>query len=203
MLGRIGLSGAASGPSLWRRLGAGLGRSLSTSLVRSGGGPREFVAHQERLSNKRVADLFHFYVVCLGAGPWAILAFVQAIVWGRCRLEPLPEDRVPRYWEYEETPWKQFRARYLHKNPVLIHEVHQGQWFWYDLKKAMILRYRRMEHLIGQRMDYKAIFQKSSRAHWIEVSEYFKEEALHNMQDFHHSPDATASTYDISGIYYS
>ncbi|VDN20617.1 unnamed protein product, partial [Gongylonema pulchrum] len=77
---------------------------------------------------------------------------------GPCELQDLPTEGPPvRYWQFERTPLKQWTARFLCPS---------------DMEQKIE---QRVEHLQGERWDYKAWWYEPVSAVWTDYGKWAAE----------------------------
>ena len=65
----------------------------------SGGHEKMFEIQPSRFQYRKFKDMLHFYTL-LGIIPLGLLVFGANIFVGPATLSEIPEDYVPKYWEY-------------------------------------------------------------------------------------------------------
>jgi len=155
----------------------------------SGGHAQTFVHRQPHLTTKRLLDVAHFYVIGLGFLPPIIICSIINIVCGRCELTDDPPDYSPRFWQYEDTVLKQFFVWLTNYSDQRAWEKHLAFNREVMLRIKWRKRANRVDHLIGERQDYKAWSYMPIRARWIEYNERYKSNVWENYPSFKHYTD--------------
>lgn len=144
-------------------------------------GPRIFRIEPSRWQWHKTKDLVHFYVT-IGVVPLTIATFISYVFVGPAQLQPIPEDYIPKHWEYYRNPITRFFMRYFNQSHQELYEKTMHH-FYEETRKAQIIGLqRRVEDLIRKRKDYQEYYYIPYNAeHVYESREFYqKEHALLN-----------------------
>ncbi|EFO17597.1 hypothetical protein LOAG_10902 [Loa loa] len=146
---------------------------------------RVFYRRPSTLYFNRCKDIGHFYVVGLGILPMVLLLGFIHVVYGPCELQDLPTDgSAVHYWQFERTKLKQWAAKYLCPSDI---EQYERNLAYFE-KANILSRWRkieqRVEHLQGERWDYKAWWYEPVSAVWTDYGRWTAERMKHQPSEF-------------------
>ncbi|XP_012064163.1 PREDICTED: NADH dehydrogenase [ubiquinone] 1 beta subcomplex subunit 5, mitochondrial [Atta cephalotes] len=133
-----------------------------TALIKNGQArcmseERTFVIRPSNFQWHKTKDYFHFYFL-LGAIPMGIVITLVNVFIGPATLEEIPEDYVPKEWEYLQHPIKRFLQRYFFPSPqqeyekFLHHIYHENQ-----IRKVRLLE-QQVNVAMGTHRDYRSSY---------------------------------------------
>uniref|UniRef100_A0A8R1TLH3 NADH dehydrogenase [ubiquinone] 1 beta subcomplex subunit 5, mitochondrial n=1 Tax=Onchocerca volvulus TaxID=6282 RepID=A0A8R1TLH3_ONCVO len=146
---------------------------------------RVFYRRPSVLYFNRCKDVAHFYVVGLGIMPMILLLGFIHIVYGPCELQDLPTDgSAVHYWQFERTKLKQWAAKYLCPSDI---EQYERNLAYFE-KANILSRWRkieqRVEHLQGERWDYKAWWYEPVSAAWTDYGKWIADRMKNQPSEF-------------------
>jgi len=124
-----------------------------------GGGPAKMVITPSRWQWHKYKDMLHFYVM-LGVIPLGALVFAINIFIGPAKLAPIPEDYIPKHWEYYSHPISRFFARYLNTSHQQDYEKYLHFMFEENEQKQMRLLEKKIKELMAERGDSQASYYR-------------------------------------------
>ncbi|EFN82172.1 NADH dehydrogenase [ubiquinone] 1 beta subcomplex subunit 5, mitochondrial [Harpegnathos saltator] len=115
---------------------------------------RVMVIKPSRFQWHKTKDWFHFYFL-LGLIPLGIGIFMVNVFIGPATLEEIPEDYVPKEWEYHRHPIKRFLARYFFPSPQQEYEKFLHYAYQENQIRQIRLLENRVNDVMGTRRDYR------------------------------------------------
>ncbi|KAH8415497.1 hypothetical protein KR222_001097 [Zaprionus bogoriensis] len=114
-------------------------------------------------------DLIHFYVM-IGLIPITALVLYTNIFVGPSQLAEIPEDYVPKHWEYEKHPISRFIARYMLNSQQQEYEK-SCHYLYEENEKAQIrLLESKIREKMSERNDYQAYYYRPTVAKYHRIS---------------------------------
>ncbi|XP_029175980.1 NADH dehydrogenase [ubiquinone] 1 beta subcomplex subunit 5, mitochondrial [Nylanderia fulva] len=138
--------------------------SFRTALVKNGqircmSAERTLAIQPSRFQWHKTKDYLHFYVL-LGAIPVGIAITLVNVFIGPATLEEIPEDYVPKEWEYLQHPIKRFLQRYFFPSQQQEYE----KYLHYIYHENQVRKVRQLEQQVnnamGENRDYRAQYFK-------------------------------------------
>ncbi|XP_071536727.1 NADH dehydrogenase [ubiquinone] 1 beta subcomplex subunit 5, mitochondrial [Panulirus ornatus] len=124
-----------------------------------GGGPRKMIITPSRWQWHKFKDLLHFYIM-LGVIPLGIMTFAINIFIGPAQLAPIPEDYVPKPWEYYAHPISRFLAKYLYTSHQQDYEKYLHFMYEENEIKQMKLIEKKVHKVMAERGDSQAYYYR-------------------------------------------
>merc|ERR1711862_745767 len=109
--------------------------------------------------------MFHFYIA-LGVIPCGALALYSNIVIGPATLKEIPEDYIPKPWEYYSHPISRFLAKYL----VTSHQQDYEKYLHYIYEEKEKQEMRLLETKVKKVMAEKGDSQALLSSHFGQIS---------------------------------
>ncbi|XP_042891540.1 NADH dehydrogenase [ubiquinone] 1 beta subcomplex subunit 5, mitochondrial-like [Penaeus japonicus] len=122
-------------------------------------GPAKMFITPSRWQWHKFKDMFHFYVV-LGLIPVGLIVFASNVLVGPAKLAPIPEDYVPKNWEYYSHPISRFLARYVYTSHQQDYEKYLHFMYEENEKKQMRLLEKKVRDLMAERGDTQAYYYR-------------------------------------------
>ncbi|VEN45752.1 unnamed protein product [Callosobruchus maculatus] len=142
---------------------------LKNAATRTMSGHRTFPLTPSRWQWIKFKDYLHFYIM-LGVIPCtAIIAYANLFI-GPATLTEIPEDYIPKHWEYYRHPITRFLARYMLNPPQQDYEKYLH--FIYEEQERIKLRKleQQIKQKMGERQDYQAYYYRPILAKYHRVS---------------------------------
>nr|CAG4641271.1 EOG090X0FIE [Eulimnadia texana] len=110
-------------------------------------------------------DYLHFYIM-LGVIPCTLISLYVNVFVGPAQLAEIPEDYVPKHWEYYSHPITRFIARnltrsYQQEYEMLLHGVYEE-----DYKSRLRALEKKVKAKMGERGDYQAYYYQPITGHY-------------------------------------
>ncbi|KAJ8890074.1 hypothetical protein PR048_009581 [Dryococelus australis] len=104
-------------------------------------------------------DYLHFYVM-VGLIPVGLILGYSSVFIGPATLAEIPENYVPKYWEYHQHPVTRFLARYCFAIPQqeyekYLHHIHEE-----EEKRQIRLLQKKVLTKMGERGDYQGYYYR-------------------------------------------
>ncbi|OWR43262.1 NADH dehydrogenase [ubiquinone] 1 beta subcomplex subunit 5, mitochondrial [Danaus plexippus] len=185
----------------WSALGRSFGTNLfknnlkSTNLIQNVNfslaktlngdhGHKSMVLQPSRWQWHKFKDMFHYYLM-VGLIPVGAIVFYTNVFIGPAELTPIPEDYVPKHWEYHRHPITRFIARYIHNNPQQDYE----KFMHYIDEEAQKVKLRALEKMVTQKMaernDYQAYYYRPMVNKYLRVNKQVGDEIYDRIGDNH------------------
>lgn len=120
---------------------------------------RTFTITPSRFQWNKFKDLVHMYTL-VGAIPLGLLVFYCNVFIGPAQLAEIPEDYVPKHWEYYKHPITRFIARNILPNPQQEYEKYLSHIFMEDEKRRLRILEKEVKEKIAERGDYQAYYYR-------------------------------------------
>ncbi|CRK90345.1 CLUMA_CG003985, isoform A [Clunio marinus] len=147
------------------------GANVVNTVVRgmSDHGPRTIPMVPTRFQWHKFKDMLHYYLM-VGAIPVTLLILYTNIFIGPAQLTEIPEDYVPKHWEYHRHPITRFMARHFYASPQqdyekMLHLLADEQ------EKMKVRQLEKDIHAkMADRKDYQAYYYRPALAKYHRVA---------------------------------
>ncbi|XP_030751809.1 NADH dehydrogenase [ubiquinone] 1 beta subcomplex subunit 5, mitochondrial [Sitophilus oryzae] len=113
-------------------------------------------------------DYFHFYFM-LGTIPCVLGVIGFNVFVGPAKLAEIPEDYVPKHWEYYRNPITRFLARYVCTNPQQEYEKYLS-YIFIENEKAQIRKIEKdVIAKMEERNDYQSYYYRPIAANYYRI----------------------------------
>lgn len=120
---------------------------------------RVFKLQPSRWQWRKFKDLIHLYFQ-IGFVPCLLFVGYQNLFTGPATIAEIPEDYIPKYWEYYKNPVTRLLARYIYTDPQQDYE----KYCCYLFVEQEKIKLRELEQAIlkkmAERNDYQAYYYK-------------------------------------------
>ncbi|KAM0729526.1 NADH dehydrogenase [ubiquinone] 1 beta subcomplex subunit 5, mitochondrial [Formica fusca] len=132
---------------------------LKNEQIRCMSEERTFAIQPSRFQWHKTKDWINFYLL-LGAVPVGIAITLINVFIGPATLQEIPEDYVPKEWEYLQHPIKRFFQRYLFPSQQQEYEKFLHYLYHQDQLRRVRLLEQQVNAAMGQNRDYRGPYFK-------------------------------------------
>ncbi|KYM98602.1 PREDICTED: NADH dehydrogenase [ubiquinone] 1 beta subcomplex subunit 5, mitochondrial [Cyphomyrmex costatus] len=136
--------------------------SNTTALIKNGQArcmseERTFIIRPSSFQWHKTKDYFHLYFL-LGAIPVLTGITLVNVFVGPATLQEIPEDYVPKEWEYLRHPIQRFLQRYFFPSPQQEYEKYLHQIYHESQLRKVRLLEQQVNIAMGTRRDYRSSY---------------------------------------------
>ncbi|XP_023020727.2 NADH dehydrogenase (ubiquinone) SGDH subunit [Leptinotarsa decemlineata] len=130
---------------------------------------RTFPMVPSRWQWNKFKDSLHYYFL-LGIIPCGLAVTYANVFIGPATLTEIPEDYVPKYWEYYRNPVTRFIARYIMTDPQQDYEKYLCFMFMEEERRQLRKIERDIKQKLAERNDYQAYYYRPITANYHKIT---------------------------------